>query len=266
MIRSGQSPIEECARMYSTYHIMAHIILTLIYPTDVKVWWAVWAMISSQNPDIKRGLNMDLRSTSNKIAISSRLLSRLREEAILNRSGKNSPNFGRKKSEEEKALLSLRALNRSEQARKNIADGRRGIPFPDDAKPKVSKALTGRKASEESKALRRGRFSGGKNGMSKQVMSPDGKVYNSVKEAATAYDINYKNLSRLLHKKDTRGWKFLNNGIGNSGNKGKTRKIVSPSGKVFNSISEACKEENVCRSVIRSRLLDPSIDWNYLND
>ena len=121
-------------RMPVRYHIMAHILLMKVYPTNNKIVYAAKIMITGNR-------NTKSERFSAVLKFSSKIISLIREENAKRRKGVNSPNYGRHLSEETKRKIS--ELNKkkivSEETRQKISLSSKGRKHSEETKQKMSK-------------------------------------------------------------------------------------------------------------------------------
>ena len=120
--------------------------------------------------------------------------------------------FGKHQSEETKEKLSKanKGKKRDPDAVKRSADGIRGEknwtfgkPLPDEMKEKISKTVSNI-WKEKPETFGKART---------KVIDPDGREFNSVKEAAEFWGINQSTLgSKLSRNKDKEGWQYFTTG------------------------------------------------------
>jgi hypothetical protein len=88
-----------------------------------------------------------------------------------------------------------------------------------------------------------------------QVISPDGRIFNSIKEASRLSGIPYSTLTKWLNEKDTgNGWKYSKRSkivYKNRDLSKSSKRIISPEGRIYNSIKEACTDNNIAYTTMR---------------
>lgn len=207
----GKDNEENLILMPIRYHIMAHIILSEIFPDNVKIVYAAFCMINLRNKSSRKRNKIILK----ELRFSTRFLAQLREKTSELSKGENNPMYGRRGK-----LSPNYGKPLSESRKQKISNTLKGRKLPEEVKKKISEALKGEKAvnygktfSEETKrkiSLHHADFSGGKNGRAIKVISPEGKIYDCIKEAAKEINVDQQTLSKWIkgQTKDNHGWSF----------------------------------------------------------
>lgn len=164
-------------------HIIAHMLLSCIYPDNEKLLSSVTKMFSEGKTTRKEGISK----------ISTRLLSRFKEEYSKIQLGKH--------------------LEKSHIM--NLSKSHRGVKLSEETKDK----------------LKESRFS-------VQVLSPDGRVFESITECSINYGIPQTTLKNWIRYKPERGFKI----IGSTGRASFKRRVQGPDGKIYSSIKECAKD------------------------
>ena len=195
------------------YHIMAHIILVEIYPENFKLNYAIQLMFYSSLPKLKNVIDKHF---------STRTISRIKRESVLNRSGENHPVFGNTKSDEYKQNFIKRYTgSNNPRAKSVISPG--GIIYnsiKDAAKGEnvaystLTKWLCGESSNHGWSYFKTEKYDFSNRNVeksSKKVMSPDKISYVSIKEASLKTGIPYTTLRYWLsgRTKDNHGWIFI---------------------------------------------------------
>lgn len=217
------------------YHIMAHLILLEAYPDIQGLSYAILILTNGG----KSKTQFERNSIVEK-RFSSRLISRIREESIKKISGKNNPNYGKPRSEDFKKLMSQKFSGSGNPmyGRRGKTNPNYGKPLSEERKAKISKSLMGKHQSLESNIKRSNSLkgdkapnygkklpestrkkisdnhadvSGGNNGRAMKVISPEGIVFDTIKEAAKSIGISKLTLSKWVRglTKNNHGWNLI---------------------------------------------------------
>lgn len=237
---------DECnlVRMPIRYHIIAHMLLACAFPDNPKLIYSVNAILM-----IGGGNNNISQLESRKLAISkvsTRLISKFREEAVKSRRGKHLTEEHKKKISEaqkgEKSYMYGKHAHHTEETRKKISLANKGRAKSKETREKLSKALKGRIISEEtlkkrSESLKgriiseehkrkislanKGRGKGRKtpedikkkismnSGVARKIQGPDGTIYNSISECSRILNIPDSTLGNWVRNKPKKGFKYL---------------------------------------------------------
>lgn len=101
------------------------------------------------------------------------------------------------------------------------------------------------------------------------VISPDGIIFNSIKEAADYIGLTSQGLQYWCDS-NKNGWKYLSDDRNNKRKitlnlKPKTRKpIIGPNDKIFNTIAEAALYYNITPPGMRYRVMNNIDGWRYV--
>ena len=194
-------------------HVLAHMLLTKIYPNNYKLFHAIYFMMNSNGFKVIKHLNTkyleQIRTNSIKM---------LRET----NSGKNNPMYGKHISEKHKKILSnVNKRKRSDLTKKRMSEAQKGKTHSKETKEKLSKIHIGMKIhSEEHKKLLSVNWSGSKNPnfgkdlsgennpRAKKVISPDGKVFDTIKSCAKYYNKGVDTIRRWIKEKPEKGFRL----------------------------------------------------------
>jgi hypothetical protein len=190
------------------YHIMAHIVLTEIYPEEKKIWKALSITIAKGNKnrqkDREEGLNQFSLRTLTRLRLEAQKFYKSKEyrESI---SGENNPFYGK---------------THTEEVRKRLSDLYTGRKLPPETVEKMRKGLKGQKRSDET----RKRISEGRKGIvfseehrrnisishSKKVINSKGEVFGSIKLAAIHEGVSWSTIKHWVSgkTKDNHGWSY----------------------------------------------------------
>lgn len=202
-------------------HIIAHMLLSEIYPNNTKLIFAARAMLihnsNSTRPDAIK-------------YISTRSIARIKQKAIEVRRGMKMPegfgeriaehnrnrvvteetkkkisnaNTGKKRSEKQLEVLKRnswekgyepwnKGMKMSEETKKKLSDTRKNI-MTDDLRKKYSES-----------AKKRGFC-----GPTKKVQGPDGTVYESTEECARQHNVTSGTIRYWIRKHPEKGYKFI---------------------------------------------------------
>lgn len=220
------------------YHVMAHIVLTIIYPEEKKVWKALSITIARGNKnrqkDREEGLNQFSLRTLTRLRLEAQAFYKSKEyrESI---SGENNPFFGKTHSLETRKRLSeagkgkklspevidkmkkgLTGQKRTEETRKRISVARKGMKFSDSHRENISKSRIGikykSKKSEETWNKFKEKVSGENHWNSIKVINSEGKIFNCISDAAKYANTTKTTMARWIKgkTKNNHGWSFYN--------------------------------------------------------
>lgn len=220
------------------YHIMIHIVIIEAYPEIRGLRYAMLMITSDGNKN-----NQIYRKGGLK-TFSTRFLAKIRENSIikLRKLGKSEEHRrklsealtgrkipreivekvasklrGRKMPEEQRKRMStlLKGKKRSPEAIKRNSESHKGKKIPLEVRIKMSISTSGEKnpmygkpRSEETKRKISEKNKGGRNGMSKKVVGPDGTIYGCISEASIITGLSQDQISRRINgkTKDPEGW------------------------------------------------------------
>lgn len=203
-------------------HIIAHMLLSRMYPNNNELSHVVYFMLSSSK---NNNIYNNTRRTKFKIS-NTKELEEIRIKSV---EYLREINTGKFVSEETKLRISKgkSGLKLSEDAKRSMALGRVGMVFTEERKKKISDALKGQKISDKSLKLRKLNII-----RRKKVQAPDNTVYNSIKECSDSLNIEQEQLEDWIINYPEKGYKS----IGSS-----KIKVIDPNGVVHNSISECAR-------------------------
>ena len=111
--------------------------------------------------------------------------------------------------------------------------------------------------------------------MSRIVIGSDGTRYNSIKSASVYAKVSVSTLRKWMREesKDSHGWRYENELFRKSerltqyrvslkgGRNPSAKKVISPEGKIYNSIKDVCLELKINRYTINKLLNDKTSGW-----
>lgn len=258
-------------RMPARYHIMAHILLSFIYPDNFGVVFAASTMFMNVG---KRKDSMKHISTK----IAAIILENARKKYSETFRGENRWNTGKPLSEEHKQKISEanKGKVRSEEVKKHLSEINKGKKLPewvkkkmrgrtgekspswgkhlsDETKRKISEANKGRPCSDELRRIR---------------------SENAKKESRWNYgnplpeEIRNK-ISETLKKryKENPEWRKTLSEQHKGGNSANAIKVITPSGKIYDCVKEAAEGEKIGYSTLREWLKNkPEKGYKYYTD
>ena len=207
----GTNESSNLVQMSAREHIMAHILLSKIYPNVPGVVFAAYEMTTLKQED--------------RLAtkwFSTRTLASLKENAMKSRKGEGNPMYGKKQSEETKKLISKintgRKFTEEQRAAHSIKMKNRIIT--EEWKNNISKSMIGKPHPHKSpNYTKEGRQkmvdlcknrTGENHPNSKKIIDEDTNiVYNSITECAKAIGISRESLSYKLNHSSTKRFKFI---------------------------------------------------------
>jgi hypothetical protein len=99
------------------------------------------------------------------------------------------------------------------------------------------------------------KMTGSNNHRAKAVISPEGKIYGSIKEASKDSNIPYMTLTKWLSGETSdHGWKYLDGkktDFSNRDTKSFSKKVIGPDNQEYNSIIDACNKNNIPYTTLR---------------
>lgn len=195
----GSNDKENLVVMPVRYHIVAHMVLTRVYPEIAGLRYSLLLITTEGDKN-----NQKKRTEFGLRMFSSRLISIEREEAYA-----KIKEIGR--SEEHKRKLSLAAQKRvlSEEHKRKISEGGRGLKRSEETRRRISEGQRGKVVSEETREKVR---AGHINKYGRATVGPDGTIYPTMNTAARAAGIPITTMRAWVNglRKDNHGWSYLN--------------------------------------------------------
>lgn len=199
-------------------HIIAHLLLNKLYPNNKDLLRAISFMLEVDRFDDENNI-ITIKIKNTKLA------EKLKLAAVELNRGVNSPSFGKKLTDEHKRKISEanKGKKKSEKTKKKMSNSQKGKRHSDDTKKLLSKIHTGKKIhTEERKQYLSKRWSinnprknmdmtGKNNPSSIAVIGPDGLKHESIKRAATFYNISYDKLRNWIKNNPEKGFKVCIN-------------------------------------------------------
>lgn len=208
----GPDNRENLVKMIAREHIMAHLLLMLIFPNVFDLAFsASVTMFGNKNTKPWRDLAVKKFSTRTVAMIKeksakARKLAGASEKLI----EFNRTRLGIPLSEEHKKKVSesLKGRDFSEEHRRHLSEANTGTKLSDETRKKISENHKGRHISEESK--KKGSETRDKNGweFNKKVIGLDGTIYDNAKSCAKIVGIHYGTLIRYINHKPEKGFKY----------------------------------------------------------
>jgi len=253
-------------------HIIAHHLLTFIYPDSNELLYAYLRMIQSSHSDRKEN-TYKLDENGNKIPyrVSLKSLEELREKSIdylrkLNTNRKHSDETkkklseshkGKKASQETKELLSKirkgHILN--EESRKKLSNSRKGIIFSDEQKQKLSESRKNIKIKQSAID----KISGSNSITARQIIGPDGKEYGTMDECAKNNSVSRGTIYNWLKFHPEKGFKYKVDNFDVS------NKIIGPDGTIYRSITNCAKLLHRSRHYVERLLSEEDSGYKLIN-
>lgn len=131
----------------------------------------------------------------------------------------------------------------------------------------------GKYKTTEEKEIIKNKYRGSNNIMARKVLDPQGNIYGSIKEAAKINKLPYDTLAKWLsgETKNNHGWTYLSGDktdFSNRNNEKSSKKVINSEGKVYKSITEACKLNNIPFTTMRywlSGRVKNNHGWSFIN-
>ena len=236
----GTNDKENIVLMPVRYHMMAHMLLVIIYPGIRGLKYAIKAVLEGSSRIVDRA-GIAERSFSSKTLAYFRETSKIKQK-------KEHPNWGKHLSEETKRKISESSRGKkmseetrkkmsmshsgsknpnygkkfSEEARRNMSKSHKGYITSEETKAKLRVALSGENnpnwkkkfSKEEGKRLQKNfhieNYSGANNPRAKKVIGPDGTIYSWTGEASEKSGIPKSTLQKWLRGecRSNNGWKY----------------------------------------------------------
>lgn len=248
------------------YHIMAHIVILESYPESIGLIKAA-SLILGGNNSSEAKMIIERNEAITKY-FSSRTVSRTREKYVAYLKsdeykksilGENNPNYGNHMSEKSKESISKANKGRvfSEETKALWSKQRTGKVMSEETKKKISESNKGRKLSEETKKklsdAAKKKFEENPDEYRKKmserakklVITPELRKTRSEISRKLSEDPEYRKKISDAHKKkllDPEYKKLLISRVSKPGGKNsRARKIVSPTGEVYDCILDAAR-------------------------
>lgn len=200
------------------------------------------------------------------------------KESLSKRMKENNPMYNRETIE--KMRQSKIGTKASEEAKKHLSESRLGKELTEKHKQKISESrkIANIHLSENSIDEMR-------NSKDSDIVSPDGKLYHSLTEAAAAIHISRTTLKKWIVKFPEKGWKMIlkseeskklhskklsetkKGKMPRGKNNGRAVRIKGPDGKIYDTLKDAAEDAGVGRSTMNRwlrRKTKHNPGWNYL--
>ena len=215
----GTNKKNNLVRMPVRYHIFAHIFLMKAFPNNNKLSYAAKCMTTVSNE------HTVIRNDVVKSSISIRLLSEIKEEGSKYMRGSLSPNYGIVRSDETKRKMSESKLGEkhplfgkklSEETRIKMSNSHKGENnhfygkhHSSESKRKISENRKGIYPNSETREKLSKSRMGRKNPKARKIQSPEGIIYDTVKEAAESVNKHPANFCKWLKSNPNNGCTYL---------------------------------------------------------
>lgn len=205
-------------------HILAHVLLSHIYPTNFKLWIAASLLLGIKTEYIDGKLirvkNFSTIEEAARYRKKAAELKRLKKEpisketrkrmsvaqknkfskltkeersAIYGKHGKDHKNYGKHLSEETKRKIGEKHKGKTvvytEEQRKKCSDIHKGISKSKEIREKLSKSLKGR--------------------VIKRIQGPDGTIYNSLRDCSKHIGYSKTSIKKWIEEHPEKGFKFI---------------------------------------------------------
>lgn len=180
-------------------HIIAHLLLMNIYPSNLKLLWAVNCMINCRQGEkyfSVRELAKQRERMSGK------------NNPMYGKRGALSPNFGKKLSEDTKRKISQSKKGKTpnqlydEERREKIRQSNRRRTISLETREKISKGRTGKLLGKNNPMSRKEvsiKLTGERNGNSRKVIdSETGHIYGTISECAKSLNVDRTTIHRWI--------------------------------------------------------------------
>jgi len=103
---------------------------------------------------------------------------------------------------------------------------------------------------------------GKKSPFRRAVISPESKIFECIKDASQYYGIKQSIVS-MRCRRQNKGWRFLDENPNHKKISKKCRKVLSPNGKIYSSLTDAAKDLNVPVTTMFYRVKNQKFGWKY---
>lgn len=225
----GKDDKSNLVRMPIKYHIVAHLLLSCIYPNNVGLLNAAIFMITTREgvkvsvttsvrlrteySNLKKGKRLSEEhrrkiSESRKGIIYSEETKRRMSES---KKGINNPNFGKPLSESHRKNISKGEKGKivTEEQRRNMSKAHKGKILTEEHKKKISESEKGRVITKEHREKIRQANLKNRHIWTKKVQGPDGTIYDSLKDCYTSLGKSKKTLMRWIKDHPEKGYRYI---------------------------------------------------------
>ena len=216
-------------------HLIAHLLLSKMYPDDNKLLFAVSAMLMRDKNRLK----------DKSYSISTKDISYYRERT-------HNLIKGIPLTEEHRHKISVanKGKKRSDKIRKEMSTRLTGRRLSKDWSDNISKSLKGLKRNVKKKVT---------NEHSKRkIIDSNGVIYESLTKCAEAYNVSLTTIRSWIKNKPEKGFKYLD--------ESPTKLKISGNNIIFNNIQECSRYFNRSESTINRWINDPeNKDFFFIN-
>ena len=182
-------------------HVIAHRLLTKIYPEQQKLFAAVSFLLN-------------IKKEESNVKVSLKELNDIREKSIeylrkIN-TGSGNPMYGKKISEEHKKILSeVNKRKRTEETKRKMALSQLGKKANEETRRKLSHSHKGLKIhSEERKSFLSERWKNN-NPNAKKVIDSNGNIFNTLSDCSKFYNKSSQTIRKWIRNNPEKGFKFI---------------------------------------------------------
>lgn len=224
----GSDDNSNLVKMPIKYHIVAHLLLSCIYPKNVGLLNAAILMTTTRGVRISVTTSARLRTeysilrkgkkvsdeTRKKISKSRKGITyseETRKKMSESKKGINNPNYGKPLSESHRINISKGEKGKvmTEEQRLNISKAHKGKKLSEEHKRKISESEKGRIITDEHREKIRQANLKNRHLWTKKVQGPDGTIYDSLKDCYTSLGKSKKTLMRWIKNNPEKGYRYI---------------------------------------------------------
>lgn len=275
----GTNNRENLVKMPIRYHLMAHLVILEVYPESEGLLVAANLMFKIRINSTRK--NLVERSSAVTRYFSTRTISKIRENFLAKvkseeyrkkmskaLSGKNSPNYGRHWTleQKEKASRSRKGRKLSDDHKQKLSRIRKGVPKSEDHKKKISESHKGKKHSEDTRRkmseIAKDRVKKDPETFKKRaienfsklnVNDPEYRKKRSEIASRLAKDPEYlrkQSEAKIKKFSDPVYREYFKSRLKHGGDKINAKKVISPDGVIYGCIKEAADAANVSKTTM----------------
>lgn len=217
----GGNDADNIVKLTARDHIIAHILLTIIYPDNSGLLFAAMSMTLECSKftsgrkeailEIDLEVAAELREKYGRSRVGMKFSDEHRKHISEAKMGIKLPEFT--KEHRDKISKALKGRKYSKETISKMSRAAKGRKHSQETKDKMSKTRKGVKFSKKhSKSISNG-LKNSPNLFRKMVISPEGIIYKSVIDAANGAGVSKRTMNRWLKnksKKAEKGWNYYN--------------------------------------------------------
>lgn len=215
----GKNDADNIVKLTAKDHILAHILLTIVYPDNSDLLFAAMSMTLGCSKftsgreeailEIDLEIVAELREKYGRSRVGMKFSDEHRKHISEAKMGIKLPKFTEE--HKEKISKALKGRKYSEETITKMSLAAKGRKHTQETRNKMSKTRKGMKFSEEHNKKISDSLKNSSNLFRKMVISPEGIIYKSVIDAANGAGVSKQTMNRWLKNKSKRtgkGWNY----------------------------------------------------------